>query len=102
MKIIFHDKSISTFCPTRQQLQNKTARIDREAKRVGLKINVDKTKVMKINAKNQEGIDINGSNIDEAAEFTYLAAKVWKESGGMKDLRNRIAKARGAFVRLTL
>ena len=49
---------------TRQQLQNKTARIDREAKRVGLKINVDKTKVMKINAKNQEGIAINGSNID--------------------------------------
>ena len=85
---------------TRQQLQNKTARIDREAKRVGLKTNVDKTKVMKINAKNQEGIDINGSNIDEAAEFTYLGAKVCKEGGGMKDLRNRIAKARGAFVRL--
>ena len=69
---------------TRQQLQNKTARIDREAKRVGLKINVDKTKVMKINAKNQEGIDINGSNIDEASEFTYLGAKVCKEGGGMK------------------
>ena len=32
---------------TRQQLQNKTARIDREAKRVGLKINVDKTKVQR-------------------------------------------------------
>ena len=55
---------------------------------------------MKINAKNQEGIAINGSNIDEAAEFTYLGAKVCKEGGGMKDLRNRIAKARGAFVRL--
>ena len=66
--MIYFADDIVLLSSTRQQLQNKTARIDREAKRVGLKINVDKTKVMKINAKNQEGIAINGSNIDEAAE----------------------------------
>ena len=31
---------------------------------------------------------------------TYLGAIVCKEGGGMKDLKNRPPKARGAFIRL--
>ena len=32
--------------------------------------------------------------------FAYFVATVCKEERGMKDLKNRISKARGAFVRL--
>ena len=39
---------------TKQQIQDKTTRLDEEARRVGLKINKEKTKAMRINAKNQE------------------------------------------------
>ena len=86
---------------TRQQMQNKTKRINEESKRVGFKISMEKTKVMKVNAKNQEGITINGlDNIEEVEEFTYLGAKMCKEGGGVKDLKNRLSKARGSFVRL--
>ena len=85
---------------TRQQMQNITKRIDEESKRVGLKISMQKAKVMKVNAKNQEGITINGlDNIEEIEAFTYLGAKMCKE-GGVKDLQNRLSKARGSFVRL--
>ena len=50
----------------------QTARINDEARRVGLKVNMEKTKVMKINAKNQERIIIAGQGIAEVDEFTYL------------------------------
>merc|ERR1712030_4623 len=83
-------------------LDNLRREIDKleEAKRVGLKINTAKTKNMRINARNQEKIKINGQDIEETEEFTYLGATVCKEGGGMKDLKNRLLKARGAFIKL--
>jgi len=53
-----------------------------------------------INASNQENIIINGQGIENVEEFVYLRAKVCKEGGGMKDLKNRLTKARGAFNKL--
>ena len=50
--------------------------------------------------KNQELIRIAGQGIVEVDEFTYLGATVCKERGGMKHLKNRLSKARSAFVRL--
>ena len=62
---------------------------------------MENTKVMKINAKNQERISINRlDDIEKVDEITYLGAKLCKEGGGMKDQRNRLSKARGSFVRL--
>ena len=91
---------IATLSATKQQMQDKTRRMEEEAKRVGLKINTAKTKNMRINARNQEKIKINGQDIEETEEFTYLGATVCKEGGGMKDLKNRLSKARGAFIKL--
>ena len=85
---------------TKQQIQDKTTRLDEEARRVGLRINKEKTKAMRINARNQEKITINGQDIEDVDEFVYLRAKVCKEGGGMNDLKNRLSKARGAFNKL--
>ena len=38
---------------------------------MGLKVNMEKTKVIGINAKNQEQIIIAGQGIAEVDEFTY-------------------------------
>ena len=85
---------------TKQQIQEKTTRLDEEARRVGLKINKEKTKVIRINKRNQEKIMINGQDIEDVDEFMYLGAKVCEEVGGMKDFKNRLSKARGAFTGL--
>ena len=62
------------------QTADKTERIEKESKRVGLKISMEKTKVMKVNARNQERITINGlHNIEEVEEFTYLGPKICNE-----------------------
>ena len=85
---------------TKQHIQNKTTKMNEEATRVGLKINKGKTKVMRTNGKSQEKVAIDGQDIDEIEEFNYLGAIICKEGGGMKDLKNRLSKARGTFARL--
>ena len=56
---------------------------------------------MRINAKSQEKITVDGQDISEVETFNYLGATICKEGGGgMKDIKNRLSKARGAFVRL--
>ena len=85
---------------TKQQIQDKTTRLDAEVRPVGLQINKEKTKAMRINARIQEKIIINGQDIEDVHEFVYLGAKVCKKGGGMKDLKNRLSKARGAFNKL--
>jgi len=52
---------------------------------VGLKINEEKTKATRINARNQEKVIINGQEIEDVDKFVYLGAKFCKEGGGMKD-----------------
>ena len=58
---------------TKQQIQDKTTKLEEEARRVELKINEKKTKTMRINARNQENIIINGQDIEDVDEF------VWRE-----------------------
>ena len=51
--------------------------------------------------RNLEKIIINGQrDIEDVDEFVFLGAKVCKEGVGMKDLKNRLSKARGAFNKL--
>ncbi|GAG69796.1 unnamed protein product [marine sediment metagenome] len=82
---------------TKKHLQEKTTRLNDEAKRVGLRVNVDKTKVMRINAKSQENIEIDGMSLEEVEEFVYLGATIGKEGGGTSNMKNRASKARGFF-----
>lgn len=89
---------VALLSSTKQQIQEKPMRMEEEARWVGLKINTGNTKTMRINARNQEKIKINGQDIEDVDEFTYLEAKVCKEGGGMKDLKKRLSKARGAFI----
>ena len=92
---------IALLSSTKQQMQYKLNKFDAEARRVGLKINVEKTKMMRINPSSQEQFTIGTQDrIEDVEEFSYVGATVYKDGGGMKDLKNRLSKARGAFIRL--
>ena len=60
---------------TRQHIQDKTTRMHEAAKRVGLRINLGKTKFLRMKVKNQTRIKMYGQGIEEVEEFTYLGAK---------------------------
>ncbi len=55
---------------------------------------------MRINARNQERLKIKVQDTEDVNEFTLLGAIVCKEGGGVKDLKNKLSKARGTFIRL--
>ena len=75
--------------------------MDEEVRRVGLKINTEKTKVMRINVKNQELIMIDGQGVAEVDEFTYLGATVCKKGRCRYERpEKQTFKATSAFVRL--
>ena len=70
------------------------------AKRVGLKINEKKTKILRLNIRQMEPVTLEGKDIEDVDEFTYLGAVVSKEGGGGKDMDSRLNKARAAFTKL--
>ena len=66
--------------------------MNEEARRVGLKINKGKTKVMRNKMGSQKKVTVDGQDIGEIEEFNYLGATICKDGGGMKDLKNRIPR----------
>ena len=54
---------------------------------------MEKTKVTRINAKNQELIMIAGQGVAQVDELTYLGATVFKDGGDVKDLKKQNLKA---------
>ena len=63
-------------------------------------VNVRKCKVMRVNARNNEAITVNGLALEDVERFIYLGATVCKQGGGEEDIKARLGKARGAFLRL--
>ena len=56
--------------------QKKTPILEETVAKIGLKINRKKTKVMKIHTNATDPIKLDGGNIEELEEFTYLGSKV--------------------------
>ena len=80
-------------------MQLKTNRLVENAERTGLRVNVRKCKVTSVNASNNEAIPVNGLALDDVEKFIYLGAIVCKQGGGEEDIKTRVGKARGAFVK---
>ena len=59
---------------------------------MGLKVNAEKCKLLRINSRNNDVVEVN--------RFVYLGATVPKEGGGTEEIHNRVVKTRGVFLRL--
>ncbi len=67
-----------------------------------IRINTDtnKTKLMKINAKFNQPVIVNGNVIKEVEEFIYLGSKIPIYGNSDMDVLHRSSKAKGAFAAL--
>ena len=81
-------------------IQDKTTAVKEWAEKAGIKININNTNSMRLNANIERLIKIDGPELEEVDEFTYLGSKVTKEGGASKDIKARLQKARGAFLLL--
>ena len=91
---------LAALSTTRCHLQEKTDRLSRFAKQVGLNINTSKTQVMCITATPDAPITADGKPFDLVEEFTYLASLVAKDNAAQKDIKARLGIARSTFARL--
>ena len=73
------------------------SRLSQFGGKVGLKINIDKTKVLRYNPGRLDPLTIRERNVEDVESFVYLGAKVDKQGGAAGDIRARIGKARAAF-----
>lgn len=68
-------------------LQYKTTKLEDNSAKVGLKLNVKKCKVLKVNSKSEASLNVGNSEVEEVDSFTYLGANVTKD-GGTADIRS--------------
>ena len=68
--------------------------------RIGLKINIKKTKSLGQGISEDEKMTLGNKNIYQVGSFTYLGSIISKDDGSNKDVKSRIAKAQGVFSQL--
>ena len=77
-------------------IQRKSDELARNAGKIGLQINTNKTKMLRNNSQTADPITIGGRDIEEVTEFTYLGAKVSTDGNSESEIKARIRKARAA------
>ena len=82
------------------QVQDKTTLLETTSAGTGLKINMKKTELMKMNTTANAPVTVSGEPITEVESFVYLESVVDQQGGTDQDVTARIGKARAAFVML--
>ena len=90
---------IALLAHTQKDIQEKTERVDKVGRTVGLKISLRKTKMMMKNKSNAK-TTVQGEELEEVEHFKYLGSYVWADSNIEKEVSTRIGMAAQAFNRL--
>ena len=85
---------------SQQQMQEKTNMVAATSAQVGLNINKEKSKTLKINPSCAESITLHGIPLEEVQSFNYLGSIIDQQGGTVADVKARIGKARAAFIQL--
>ena len=80
-------------------MQRRSNLLNTYAKSTGLKINVAKTKAMRMNTNNQP-IEIDGTAVDDVKHFINLGTKVSETGGTNEDILRRLGHARLVYNKL--
>lgn len=82
-------------------MEHKLRNIVDHALTAGLKINIGKTKIMRIFTENNTPFHIGGTQLEEVESFCYLGSIIDRHGGSSADISARVKKARQAFGMLT-
>ncbi|KIH69477.1 hypothetical protein ANCDUO_00176 [Ancylostoma duodenale] len=92
---------IALLAESDSKLQEATTSLNREAKKIGLRISFEKSKVMKIGTTHAPiNIDVGAFRLENVARFTHLGSTVACDGDDEFDGRTRIAKAVAVFQKL--
>ena len=84
---------------TNAGLQRIMDKLNETGRKYGMKINLKKTKVMRITHTNNKNmkITIDGIRIETVSEFKYLGSIITDDGRCETEIRRRIAKAKASF-----
>ena len=76
---------------TFDDVRTKLQRLRHETAKVGLKINISKTKEIRIHTPKNQPLFLNDQQIEQVSEFPYLGSIISKDNGGTdRDVAERI------------
>jgi len=81
-------------------MEEKLKRLKEETELVGLHININKTKGMRVITSNMQKFRSEETEIEDDGSFAYLGSVVSESGGTEEDVASRIKKANGVFVQL--
>ena len=85
---------------TEEGLQEMVTKLNNTSEQYGMKINIKKTKVMKIGKlPSNLRISINGQILEQVTEFKYLGSVLCESGRCSKEIRTRIGMAKNAFMK---
>jgi len=79
-------------------MQKILERLEKESSKAGLKINVKKTKEIRIALNNKEPLCIHNEYIERETQFTHLGSIIDNTAGTEEDIKARIRKAQQHLV----
>jgi len=79
-------------------MEEELKRLKKEEELVGLRININKTKGMRVNIPNMQKLRLEETEIEEVGSFVYLGSVVSESGGTEKDVASRIKKVNCVFV----
>ncbi|VDO72332.1 unnamed protein product [Schistosoma curassoni] len=85
---------------TQQQMQEKTTNVAAASAAVGLNIHKGKSKILRYNTTCANPITIDGEDLEDVKNFTYLGSIIDEQGGSDSDVKARIGKARAAYLQL--
>ena len=91
---------IALFAHVHQGMQANTSALATTAGNLGLKINVKKTRHLRMSGRTNESIMVSGEVVDEVYHFTYLGSKVSTSRDGGEEILVPISQASQAFPSL--
>ena len=100
LEYLVYADDIALLAHRHQNMQAKTNALATTAGSLGLKINTEKTRHLRMNSRTSESIMVNGEVVDEVDHFTYLGSKVSTSADGEEEILVRISKASQAFASL--
>ena len=69
-----------------EHIQNKTNRLVDNTGRVGLNLNAQKCKVMRMNTQREDKVMIAREEVEDIEEFVHLGVTVSKKGGGAENI----------------
>ena len=85
---------------TEDDLEHLILRIKRESEKMGLYLNIKKTKIMTPVADGQVRIIINGEEIECVKEFIFLGSKIVRNGECNPEIKRRIVLGRSAMLNM--